>query len=1101
MLNAIGIGSGINLNLLNQIVFPRPAGGDRGFVITVSNFEEYIEGIASKIALETRVPDLTVGAMALTDQGSGLPATVSVTLGNAGSANISESIEIQFHDGDPAEGGALIGTLLYEGGLVSGEHVVLTLEDVDTSTLSHGSLHAVAVISGGVSECNYSNNSAQVDVDARRGHITLHLDGTVFPPFHDMPLLARVTNTGALAGEYRATLRIEDNAGNIVAQIHERSDIVLAGGTSVDISASWHTGAVLAGHYQAVAELYDRDDHLLDTATAVFRIGEGDGSGGLITHVRVGTDRAVYHTTDVVRLENLVRNLSVTTLVQDAIYQVTIHSAQGVPIYASEIPLYMLYAGQTITLPQDIALEAVQPGLYDITGRLLSGTGAVLASDSTSFMVENNLAVSLLADVSAAKPVLFRGEPQSCAFSLTNTGHDSVTNLSLRWQLVDIDAESVSGVWSDNLSLTQNAQHDFEQPFSTATLSVGSHACVLEAEINDAFVVLASDIFRVEEPPVAFELALTQPQTARTLVLVDKVQDTCAATRSVTLEAHFPSTQSNSANIYAKALSHILFLHDMEHARPGAFNGDVNNNSGHKVDIAISHLDREKIRLTLTGAQMDSERFNFVVEYPLLYIFQGSLRTGYIQFECGNPPVVGDTLGDFTVVDVELEERALPAPGAHWPYPWLQRTGPHGGPLLERPDMTQQRAWLHHALADQDATVVDNYADFVHAFRSGQYQQYLLLSQRVRLDHWTAKALREAVFRGDGLVYATGALPDEKPLFEVLGLSYLRHHPLRWGGADLLDWHLFGRDHFRGYGTSDGINLTSSPLYPDDALVDFGLDRIVPVLPPYQAASAGMFVAPRRVDRHPLFFGLFGFNNDLNGDYPAISYHDYGKGRAVYAAFDLLAEATEAGTDTSPFAVLFKNSLAHTLPDEARARHEAEAVPVQLTIDNKGNATSLSAQIVLPAGGVIESAMPEADINDAQAQWQLHMDEGDLLTLQAWLRPHYVDGSAEVWGSAQDGMGVLERTATLTLNAGQESEDIHQLIHDLAAMIASRPYDLHLKAASVWLLDAKTKWHLGANRLGTRAALLATTELARASHPDAAALRERVGWLIWQQNL
>src|SRR5690606_11930396 len=155
-------------------------------------------------------------------------------------------------------------------------------------------------------------------------------------------------------------------------------------------------------------------------------------------------------------------------------------------------------------------------------------------------------------------------------------------------------------------------------------------------------------------------------------------------------------------------------------------------------------------------------------------------------------------------------------------------------------------------------------------------------------------------------------------------------------------------------------------------------DRIVPVLSPYQAASASMFVAPRRVDRHPLFFGLFGFNNDLNGDYPAISYHDYGKSRAVYAAFDLLAEATEAGTDTSPFAVLFNNSLAHALPDEARARHEAEAVPVQLTIDNKGNATSLSAQIVLPAGGVIESAMPEADINDAQAQWQLHMDEGDL---------------------------------------------------------------------------------------------------------------------------
>ena len=67
VLNAIGVGSGANENLLNAIVFPEPVGGDRGFVLMVDSYEEYIEGIAGKIAKETRIPDLTVGGLKLVD--------------------------------------------------------------------------------------------------------------------------------------------------------------------------------------------------------------------------------------------------------------------------------------------------------------------------------------------------------------------------------------------------------------------------------------------------------------------------------------------------------------------------------------------------------------------------------------------------------------------------------------------------------------------------------------------------------------------------------------------------------------------------------------------------------------------------------------------------------------------------------------------------------------------------------------------------------------------------------------------------------------------------------------------------------------------------
>ena len=96
VLNAIGVGSGANENLLNSIVFPQPAGGERGFVLTVDGYEEYMEGIAGKDFRETRIADLTVGALTLLDNGNGQTVSLSAVLGNAGSADISETVTLTF---------------------------------------------------------------------------------------------------------------------------------------------------------------------------------------------------------------------------------------------------------------------------------------------------------------------------------------------------------------------------------------------------------------------------------------------------------------------------------------------------------------------------------------------------------------------------------------------------------------------------------------------------------------------------------------------------------------------------------------------------------------------------------------------------------------------------------------------------------------------------------------------------------------------------------------------------------------------------------------------------------------------------------------------
>lgn len=51
-LNALLVGTGVNVNLANAIVFPKPVGGNAGFVQQIANFNEYATAIRDKITTE-----------------------------------------------------------------------------------------------------------------------------------------------------------------------------------------------------------------------------------------------------------------------------------------------------------------------------------------------------------------------------------------------------------------------------------------------------------------------------------------------------------------------------------------------------------------------------------------------------------------------------------------------------------------------------------------------------------------------------------------------------------------------------------------------------------------------------------------------------------------------------------------------------------------------------------------------------------------------------------------------------------------------------------------------------------------------------------------
>jgi hypothetical protein len=285
-------------------------------------------------------------------------------------------------------------------------------------------------------------------------------------------------------------------------------------------------------------------------------------------------------------------------------------------------------------------------------------------------------------------------------------------------------------------------------------------------------------------------------------------------------------------------------------------------------------------------------------QYRIVHYLQGKgwhpqLKSGDIHFACGELLAVGDTVGELTVIatdDVELLEQPQKS---HHKYASYGRN--HSPERAEIPALDTQYELLDTLLNDRSYMVVDNIDDFRNELLSGEYQQYLLLSERQSLDHFTAKLLREAVNRGEGLVFAGGKAPTTDSLWEILGIAPFKdkhHHKKGWG-------HHHGSTKVTML-SADGIQLVETPLATASENY-FSLDRELPYITLDNANFAATLLSPKVKQDNNAYGGYQPYSKyrpRLPQDIPSITYTQYGEGKAVFMAYDVLAEATQQGGDT-----------------------------------------------------------------------------------------------------------------------------------------------------------------------------------------------------------
>jgi hypothetical protein len=364
-----------------------------------------------------------------------------------------------------------------------------------------------------------------------------------------------------------------------------------------------------------------------------------------------------------------------------------------------------------------------------------------------------------------------------------------------------------------------------------------------------------------------------------------------------------------------------------------------------------------------------------------------------------------------------------------------------------------------------------------------------LFSEHEKLDEQVQKELREAVYRGEGLLDA--------------GQHDHRHH-----GFD----EALGITPVGVQSNATAVNLSApwSPTGP--ASLQFGREALRARLAGAQAIAT--FVNGRNASmaleggntgeyNYTTSSGSDGghageYNNMTSGgshgghgqnETTAATSYTYGRGTSVYVGYDLLAEATHAGKD-SLHAQLLVNALTHVAADLTTA-HAGEVVPLRLTIQNRATATLGRALLPLPANVTMIDA-GEAQYANHTLTWPLDLSANEEQRFTVWVRLPNGAGPVTFNARVQSGVDpnyIDQAQPTLTLNAIARAS--------LADARSLAQTNFRFLLVKLWLDKAQFWLDRNCPEFALASLVQASSEVMKVSHPSAQQLRWQIDDAIW----
>lgn len=758
-------------------------------------------------------------------------------------------------------------------------------------------------------------------------------DRIIYRPQETAWVNTRIQNLDEADSSSRVVVDITDENGVQVQHLIDQ-EVTISGLQQLDLEKlRFDINNLPAGNYQAKAELLNNAGKVQATALAPFKVVTSSGQT-LSVATQVNTDKPRYGRWDVVQLHGKTQNTSTNAALEGTVNRLQVYSPSGELILNQEQLLTSLAPSAVEIYPFSLPLEAAEIGTYRAVWQtVLQETQTVLSESTASFAVESIAIQNLLGKVQTADTRIYHTGQTQCDFSVTNRAPESTQNTQLAYSLVHLDTEALISRKTLEEQLTPNEKFTWQLPFSAIQQPYGGYACILEANINGTWKVLASDTFEVQAPKVDSAMS-TAPQ-GRVLVLTDEPRQ-CSALEDIKVGFEFGSELQLNHQITVRLFDDKGTLLDTEIVH--SFDTLLNERFGSTADLSVQASAEGNFQVQInSSAQGLNSNYRVEVEVRRNFLSK-TTKSWSFDTSCDRPFTLGELWEDVTLLAWKP-----------WRYQNEVKDSDPFGPLAA-PSVSAQTEYLQTLLENNgwDYTLVHTAKDFAREHRLGDYASYLLLSERPQL-HWQIqKEIREAVFAGKGLVVAGSFDKRNLWLEPALGVTVLGRHP--WAQ------HL----NFLNSELSEGwqASLPVADTVQAFALKDARL-----------AADYTLYGDNQTHLWHWLEPGNWLLNDLLKIKRNAVSLHNYGKGKSLFVGFDLLLQASHEG-HSGNYSQLLLDALDYVHPSTLPL-HPYAVIPLDVQWNNARGATQVYSELELPSEAtVVTSGL----FTEQQGRWQATLE-------------------------------------------------------------------------------------------------------------------------------
>jgi len=834
-------------------------------------------------------------------------------------------------------------------------------------------------------------------------HIGIHitLDRASYPPHTAVDSLVRIANPDAIAKSGQLRIEVLSASGAVVATLVDRPQ-TLAPQEAIDLFPPFNTGGIVPGSYRLSARLLDDLGAVVAQSEEPFEVTAGDGSGPAL----IGTltlDRDTYRTGDTATATSLVRNGSPNQPWSNLSLRLALTNAQAEIVRDIRVDVPFLAGGAEHRTVSPIPLQGLGAGTYTLDQTVRDDNGSLLDQRQVTLVLEDAAGLDALrGTLDATPPIVRRDETVSIARTIQNRSGVALTGLPVQVDLLADAGTTVLRTWTAELDLAPGETDAATITTPATDLAIGDYVVALQVTVNGQTRVIAQDSLRVRDVRLSGEIAATvhpvrqgqlsgfradltnsgnmDADDVTLLVDLHRVpgnEIVRSFSRTVSLDAGSVDAWNESLATAALAFGNYRFVLRARYGNAellidetdllvqavqlsGAVDADPEPVTAGQPLLATGSLantgniDSGALTLRLSVLRAETEVVQTVIEETRSIAAGNQITVQHVvdttayaagdyllRFEYidgGRTQIIGDdpfVVAGAATTDVRV---ALSVPRDARVLVLMScstqqaAASGHSGSGAQANCAQARRTFLSSYLAARgiEHEIVLEPDAFMNAMRCGRYNVLWISGGSANLSVDAALELRESIYRGDGLILDGEHDQRNSQLDEMQGANFRGHLP-----------------------TNNQSIAGAGFIFPQVARPTYGRGLRLELT---NGRTEATFVTSQT---------------------PAIISAQYGQGRALTYAFDLVAVLERDGNDPASERLAMHGVL-HVVPLDHPAHYPVGArVPVTTEVSNFGLTMPLALTTSVQAPGLIVDSAPAVTSGDPQyALWRFDLAAG-----------------------------------------------------------------------------------------------------------------------------